>query len=749
MSGMLSGRSIFGNQPNVLFDASNYGRGQNDALAIQKNRLMLDRAQMENANDQAFRSAAPGAIGGDPAAMTAAVQADPDRALALQSQLAGLDSGRRKKALESMTILGQGAASLLSLPDDQAAATYPGLIDRFKGMGLDTSALPPAYPGRAAVETFARGLTPIMDQLKAQDERVVTAGAGGTQQYQSFIDAAAKTHGVDARLVGAVIGAESGGRPDAVSPKGATGLMQIMPSTGRELGLADPRNPGQNIDKGTQYLGQMIQKYGGDQTMGLIAYNWGPGNTDAWVKRGANPAELQAETQAYVRDVHRRLQQSSQPQPLVRQGNGMPVTQGAQPGMMWAQGPGGQRVQRPIPGAGERIKPPEGFRYSADGTQFEAIPGGPNDPNYKAQIKAAERGDGPYQGNGMDAQDANILLRGDPTTQEYAAAFNRQNSPRFFPDGSRVDPNMSAYRPPQYAGPGVPQTRGGVAMEPGNIDLNSRPVVRLQDGSIATVRSMSFNDGPGREVLIPTVSDDGKIMGDDEAVAAYRQTGRHLGIFRTPDEATAYAKQLSAAQGKQYGASSPAGGMTRVPQQAPATVVTGMLENAASLQKIDDAFAALASPDAKGSVGPLAGGLAGLPFVGQTAINTVDPKGVAVRAIIADIGSLKVHDRSGAAVAASEQPRLRPFIPSASDDPQTVRTKLQNFRREYAAIMRDTYSVFGPEGGFKPLPVIENTLRRVEQPAEQAGGVKDGAIAVNDETGERLIRRNGQWVPAP
>lgn len=665
MSGMLSGRSIFGNQPNVLFDASNYGRGQNDALAIQKNRLMLDRAQMENANDQAFRSAAPGAIGGDPAAMTAAVQADPDRALALQSQLAGLDSGRRKKALESMTILGQGAASLLSLPDDQAAATYPGLIDRFKGMGLDTSALPPAYPGRAAVETFARGLTPIMDQLKAQDDRVVPAGAGGTQQYQSFIDAAAKTHGVDPRLVGAVIGAESGGRPDAVSPKGATGLMQIMPATGRELGLADPRNPGQNIDKGTQYLGQMIQKYGGDQTMGLIAYNWGPGNTDAWVKRGGNPAELPAETQAYVRDVHRRLQQASQPQPLVRQGNGMPVTQGAQPGMQWAQGPGGQRVQMPIPGAGERIKPPEGFRYSADGTQFEAIPGGPNDPNYKAQIKAAERGDGPYQGTGMDAQDANILLRGDPTTQEYAAAFNRQNSPRFFPDGSRVDPNMSAYRPPQYAGPGVPQPQ-------------------QQDG------------------------------------------------MPSPQPAAA-----------------PAGGMTRVPQQAPATVVTGMLENAASLQKIDDAFAALASPDAKGSVGPIAGGVAGLPVIGQTAINTFDPKGVAVRAIIADIGSLKVHDRSGAAVAASEQPRLRPFIPSASDDPQTVRTKLQNFRREYAAIMRDTYSVFGPEGGFKPLPVIENTLRRVEQPAEQAGGVKDGAIAVNDETGERLIRRNGQWVPAP
>jgi soluble lytic murein transglycosylase-like protein len=666
MSGSIFGRATvdYGG-PNVLLDPTSYSRGQNDALTIQKNRLLLDRDRRTDTADQAFRSAAPGAIGGDPAALNAAIAADPDRGMALQTQLASLDAGKRKRVMENMTLLGQGAASLLALPDDQAATIYPGLVERLKGAGVDTSPFPPAYPGRAAVESFARGLTPITDQLKSLDERIVPAGGGGVQQYQPIIDTAAKTHGVDPRLVGAVIGAESGGRPDAVSPKGATGLMQIMPATGRELGLADPRNPGQNIDKGTQYLGQMIQKYGGDQTMGLIAYNWGPGNTDAWVKRGANPAELPAETQAYVRDVHRRLQQASQPQPLVRQGNGMPVTQGAQPGMMWAQGPGGQRVQMPIPGAGERIKPPEGFRYSADGTQFEAIPGGPNDPNYKAQIKAAERGDGPYQGTGMDAQDANILLRGDPTTQEYAAAFNRQNSPRFFPDGSRVDPNMSAYRPPQYAGPGVPQPQ-------------------QQDGQPA------------------------------------------------PQPAVA-----------------PAGGMTRVPQQAPATVVTGMLENAASLQKIDDAFAALASPDAKGSVGPLAGGVAGLPFVGQTAINTVDPRGVAVRAIIADIGSLKVHDRSGAAVAASEQPRLRPFIPSASDDPQTVRTKLQNFRREYAAIMRDTYSVFGPDGGYKALPVIENTLRRVEQPAEQSGGVKDGAIAVNDETGERLIRRNGQWVPAP
>tara|TARA_R110000868_G_scaffold13885_4_gene64523 strand:+ start:1125 stop:8195 length:7071 start_codon:yes stop_codon:yes gene_type:complete len=76
----------------------------------------------------------------------------------------------------------------------------------------------------------------------------------------------------------------------------------------------------------------------------------------------------------------------------------------------------------------------------------------------------------------------------------------------------------------------------------------------MPDGSIATVRSMSFNDGEGREVLIPTISDDGRLLSDDDAIALYRQSGRHLGIFATPDDATAYAKQLSQQQGRDYGA---------------------------------------------------------------------------------------------------------------------------------------------------------------------------------------------------
>lgn len=86
----------------------------------------------------------------------------------------------------------------------------------------------------------------------------------------------------------------------------------------------------------------------------------------------------------------------------------------------------------------------------------------------------------------------------------------------------------------------------------GNIDLAARPVVSNADGSISTVRSMSFNEN-GQEVLIPTVADDGsRILTDDEAIAQYRQTGRFLGKFDTPDNATTYAQQLHAEQGQRY-----------------------------------------------------------------------------------------------------------------------------------------------------------------------------------------------------
>lgn len=91
-------------------------------------------------------------------------------------------------------------------------------------------------------------------------------------------------------------------------------------------------------------------------------------------------------------------------------------------------------------------------------------------------------------------------------------------------------------------------------IESGNIDLNSRQVVKNRDGSISTVRSMSFNFD-GVEVLLPTIADDGSELTPEQAVALYRKTGKHLGKFRTSDAATDYANKLHEAQSVQYGQS--------------------------------------------------------------------------------------------------------------------------------------------------------------------------------------------------
>ena len=112
----------------------------------------------------------------------------------------------------------------------------------------------------------------------------------------SVVDAVAARHGVDPLLVHAVISVESAHRPDAVSPAGARGLMQLMPGTARDLGVADPFDPAANVEAGVSYLRRLADEFG--TVLAIAAYNAGPG---AVREHGGVPPF--AETREYVRSV--------------------------------------------------------------------------------------------------------------------------------------------------------------------------------------------------------------------------------------------------------------------------------------------------------------------------------------------------------------------------------------------------------------------------------------------------------------
>jgi soluble lytic murein transglycosylase-like protein len=119
-----------------------------------------------------------------------------------------------------------------------------------------------------------------------------------TADIQDLLTQAANQYGVPADLVIAQAQAESGGNPNAVSPAGAQGVMQLMPATAADLGVTDPFDPVQNIDAGVRYLSQMLSKFGGDVQLALAAYNWGPGNVS---KNGYS--NWPAETVNYVQKI--------------------------------------------------------------------------------------------------------------------------------------------------------------------------------------------------------------------------------------------------------------------------------------------------------------------------------------------------------------------------------------------------------------------------------------------------------------
>jgi soluble lytic murein transglycosylase-like protein len=132
---------------------------------------------------------------------------------------------------------------------------------------------------------------------KAEPESGATVNA--------LVSSIARRHNVEPSLVDSVIRVESNYNPNAVSPKGAMGLMQLIPSTARRFGVNNTFHPAQNIEGGVRYLKYLMQLYGGDERLALAAYNAGEGAVAKY--KGIPPY---AETQNYVYQVGKKLGQS-------------------------------------------------------------------------------------------------------------------------------------------------------------------------------------------------------------------------------------------------------------------------------------------------------------------------------------------------------------------------------------------------------------------------------------------------------
>jgi soluble lytic murein transglycosylase-like protein len=159
----------------------------------------------------------------------------------------------------------------------------------------------PRYDGSDESDDNMFSTAPILAKLinlKARSGQSTAASPVSDAKLASIVDKASQAYDVPANLIKSVIKAESNNQPFAVSGAGAKGLMQLMDSTARDLGVRNVFNPEENVLAGTRYLKAMLDRFGGDESKALAAYNAGPSVVERF--KGIPPY---AETKAYVEKV--------------------------------------------------------------------------------------------------------------------------------------------------------------------------------------------------------------------------------------------------------------------------------------------------------------------------------------------------------------------------------------------------------------------------------------------------------------
>jgi soluble lytic murein transglycosylase-like protein len=250
---------------------------------------------MRNRLQLAFMLTATTAIATSLSLANPLVWAENDRA---SEQITTTDEHGRKIYVNEPVPVQKHATQMAQQPKRSSLVYWSSKDSRWKPVpSAGTASMQAARSAAAEVsQYFGR------ESVQSANAKIVAANARGHQASQDEIDAsivmAAARHNVDPNLVRAVVKVESNFNSNAVSRKGAMGLMQLMPSTARSLKVNNPFDPEQNVDAGVRHLKQLLENYGGDVNLTLAAYNAGSGA----VARSAGVPHY-AETQNYVRRI--------------------------------------------------------------------------------------------------------------------------------------------------------------------------------------------------------------------------------------------------------------------------------------------------------------------------------------------------------------------------------------------------------------------------------------------------------------